>query len=384
MNEVATLDYKFPRLKILGLQQWVVPVQVRPGAINTPSKIQQSRAHVGFPDFSQSKSVVIDLRKRPAHRSSNFRDARRAGHQNDTKIAHALDTSEGDEGMARKRYIKPEFFKDIDMADLTIEARYVYAGMWPWMDRQGVIEADARVHRANIFPHDEKVTVQKVQGWLNELIRHGFVIRFSWQGKDLLLCPTFSLHQRLFPDEQARFNVSDELLKTLVANAGVPAQSSDSTVMEQTQSLHGTVQAEVEVEEKERVKVEVREEAQNFDFESLYKAYPRHEGKGPGLKRIAKQIGGDTQRFEAFSKAVRHYAALCDRRQTPTDKIKMFSSFVGNDRDKVYPWLDYIERPKELDRPSAAKNAPAGALQRDTNPTDEFEAIQREVFGDAG
>jgi hypothetical protein len=150
--------------------------------------------------------------------------------------------------MARKRSIKPEFFSDVDLAEVSIEARYLFAGMWPWMDRQGIIESDPRVHRANVFPHDEKVTAAKVKGWLDELIQAGFVLRFSWLDKDLVYCPTFNIHQKLFPDEKARFNVSEELLTGLRNDTRVPATFTLSTIGKSI----GTVSVPVRVEVEER------------------------------------------------------------------------------------------------------------------------------------
>lgn len=244
--------------------------------------------------------------------------------------------------MARKRFIKPEFFRDVDMAELSIEARYLYAGMWPWMDRQGVIEADPRVHRANVFPHDEKITAQKVQGWLNELIQNSFVVKFSWQGKELLYCPTFILHQRLFPDEQAAFNVSDELLESFKSNAVLPAHSRHLNVTVPSQSMHSTVQEPVE--EKEEVKVEEEEKKanfENFDFEPIYAGYPRKRGKDEGMQRLVKRIT-DRDAFDRFAKAVKQYARECRLERTEPSKMMYWSTFVGTERDGE-PWKSFAD-----------------------------------------
>lgn len=90
-----------------------------------------------------------------------------------------------------------------------------------------------------------------------------------------------------------------------------------------------------------------------FDFESLYKAYPRHEGKDAGMRHIAAQIGDDPAKFPEFSKAVGHYAALMQRRKTEIKHMKLWSTFVGTSKTE-YPWREYIARPAELDTPTAA------------------------------
>lgn len=240
--------------------------------------------------------------------------------------------------MARKRSIKPEFFSDVDLADVSIEARYLYAGMWPWMDRQGVIEADARVHRVNTFPHDEKVTASKVQLWLNELVRAGFVLRFSWLGKELLFCPTFNTHQKLFPDEKARFNVSDELLGSLKVDAPLPATSTLSPIRNSIGSVSEPVRVEVEVE----VRSTKNEEGEIFDFESLYKTWPRKRGKDEGMHRLKARIK-TRGAYTLFATAVAHYLIEHAHLKTKKEYTPYWSSFVGVDGKE--PWRDYIEKP---------------------------------------
>lgn len=247
--------------------------------------------------------------------------------------------------MARKRFIKPEFFGDPDLAEVSIEARFLYAGMWPWMDRQGLIEASAKVHRANVFPHDEKITAAKVQGWIDELVAGGFVKRFSWRGKDLLFCPTFPTHQRLFPDERALYDVPAETLASLT-DAGVPAQSHPSSVTVPSQSLHSTVQ-EPDKEKEEEKEEEEERNAQNF--ESIYDTYPRKRGKEAGLKRLNKRYGNDPKAFTQFAAAVRGLIHEIKMQRTDPKFVPYFSTFVGT--DDAEPWRDYV--PPEKPTPPA-------------------------------
>lgn len=120
-----------------------------------------------------------------------------------------------------------------------------------------------------------------------------------------------------------------------------------------------------------------------FDFESVYEKYPRKEGKNAGMKSIRDQVGKSAEEFAKFEKAVEHYAALVKKRGTEPKFIKQWSSFVGSKRSS-FPWHEYVERPPELDAPlSTGKGPPAGGFQRDTNPTDEFNAIMSEAMNDA-
>jgi hypothetical protein len=62
--------------------------------------------------------------------------------------------------MARIRYLKPEFFKDEDLATLPFETRLFYAGLWGLADKAGRIEDRPLRLKAEIFPYD-KVDAEK-------------------------------------------------------------------------------------------------------------------------------------------------------------------------------------------------------------------------------
>lgn len=97
--------------------------------------------------------------------------------------------------------------------------------------------------------------------------------------------------------------------------------------------------------DKDKDKEKDKEKESNFDFETVYQKYPRHEGKGPGMKRLPDLI--TTQKdFDDFKKAVENYASLVKERQTKPEHIKLWSSFVGKADDykppAQPPWHDYI------------------------------------------
>lgn len=96
-----------------------------------------------------------------------------------------------------------------------------------------------------------------------------------------------------------------------------------------------------------------------FDFESLFEAYPRKEGRELGMRIIRSQIASPEE-FQDFSKAVAHYVALCAKRKTEISKIKSWSSFVSFEGTR--PWLDYVQRPKELDLVSADRQDAASYI----------------------
>jgi hypothetical protein len=57
--------------------------------------------------------------------------------------------------MARIRYLKPDFFKDEDLATLPMIDRMTFAGLWCHADREGRLEYRPRYLKAEIWPYDD-------------------------------------------------------------------------------------------------------------------------------------------------------------------------------------------------------------------------------------
>lgn len=70
-----------------------------------------------------------------------------------------------------------------------------------------------------------------------------------------------------------------------------------------------------------------------FDFESIYNAYPRKEGKTNGFKKLASEIKSIDD-YNLLKEAVSNYANQVDGQDKKY--IKLFSSFTS-------VWRDYIE-----------------------------------------
>lgn len=78
-----------------------------------------------------------------------------------------------------------------------------------------------------------------------------------------------------------------------------------------------------------------------FDFTKLYKAYPRHEGKVPGM-RILQKIIKSNEDYQRFERAVSNYALMCLREKKETKFILLWSTFCNG------RWEDYIEMERPL------------------------------------
>jgi len=128
--------------------------------------------------------------------------------------------------MARTRSIKPEFYSDTLLADLSITCRYFYIGLFCQLDRQGVTVDDAKLLKREVFPYDDSVTVDAVRNLVDELVNSGRLRKFSHHGRAYLFCPTFKKHQHFHKEEKARYDIPTELLSA-------PCEHGVSTVSEQ-------------------------------------------------------------------------------------------------------------------------------------------------------
>ena len=57
--------------------------------------------------------------------------------------------------MARIRYLKPDFFRDEDLAELPHWIRLLYAGLWSIADKEGRLEDRPKRIKIDIFPYDK-------------------------------------------------------------------------------------------------------------------------------------------------------------------------------------------------------------------------------------
>jgi hypothetical protein len=112
--------------------------------------------------------------------------------------------------MARARTLKPSFFKNEDLADLPIEARLLFTGLWCLADREGRMLDRPRTIKAEIFPYDNF----NVDDLLNGLQGKKFITRYDVEGERFIQINKFSQHQNPHPKE---------------ASLGLPEQPSETS-----------------------------------------------------------------------------------------------------------------------------------------------------------
>lgn len=94
--------------------------------------------------------------------------------------------------MARMRTVKPEFWVDDKVVDLSVLAKLLFIGLWNFADDEGYLEASPRRIKRQVFPDND----YDVAGALNELRLAGMVrVYLSDQG-ELLHIVHFRDHQK--------------------------------------------------------------------------------------------------------------------------------------------------------------------------------------------
>lgn len=95
--------------------------------------------------------------------------------------------------MARIRSIKPEFFKNEELARLTPLARLLFAGLWCWADRAGRLEDRPARLKAEILPYDDC----DCESMLSELAGtpDPFIARYEVDGRRYIEVLNFLKHQ---------------------------------------------------------------------------------------------------------------------------------------------------------------------------------------------
>lgn len=106
--------------------------------------------------------------------------------------------------MARQRTIKPAFFEDEKLGEISPVARLLFIGMWVFADDWGVIKGHPVWLRNNILPYDE-IPVGDINQHLDDLARIGVIAPFEHHGQKFLYIRNFGKHQSVkYPSESLR------------------------------------------------------------------------------------------------------------------------------------------------------------------------------------
>jgi hypothetical protein len=93
--------------------------------------------------------------------------------------------------MARSRNIKPGFYKNEDLAECSVWARFIFPGLWMLADREGRLEDRPKRIKGELLPFDSV----EIEPLLQELERFKFIRRYEIEGHRYITIPKFLTHQ---------------------------------------------------------------------------------------------------------------------------------------------------------------------------------------------
>ena len=100
--------------------------------------------------------------------------------------------------MARARNIKPGFFRNADLVELSFEARLLFIGLWTIADKAGRLEDRPKQIKMELFPADNL----DCNELLNDLDKSKMIERYTVEGVAYIKVTNFSKHQNPHKDEK--------------------------------------------------------------------------------------------------------------------------------------------------------------------------------------
>jgi len=101
--------------------------------------------------------------------------------------------------MARARNLKPSFFTNDKLAEISALGRLLFAGLWTIADREGRLEDRPKRIKAELLPYDDC----DVGAILDDLQTHGFILRYLANNAAYIQVLAFAKHQNPHVKETA-------------------------------------------------------------------------------------------------------------------------------------------------------------------------------------
>lgn len=123
--------------------------------------------------------------------------------------------------MPRIRSIKPEFWADEALAELSRDARLLLIGMFNFADDHGRMRGAPMLIRAQVFPYDTDLDVDKLLSVLaspREGGKKGFIVRYEAEGESFIWIRNFNKHQKIDHPSKPQFpEPPPDVAKTLAS-----------------------------------------------------------------------------------------------------------------------------------------------------------------------
>ena len=99
--------------------------------------------------------------------------------------------------MARIRTIKPSMFSSLTVCAWPFEVRWLFAGLFTYVDDYGRGIDEPRLVKADLFPLDDKVTAARLDRLLTRISESGPLCRYEVGDRKYLHIESWAEHQRV-------------------------------------------------------------------------------------------------------------------------------------------------------------------------------------------
>lgn len=96
--------------------------------------------------------------------------------------------------MARIRSVKPKFWDDSKLKNISRDARLLFIGMWTFADDLGVLLADQVWIKSKVFPYDD-LKLGELESWINEIKNQLLIVPGKYHNENFYLIKNFTKHQ---------------------------------------------------------------------------------------------------------------------------------------------------------------------------------------------
>ena len=249
--------------------------------------------------------------------------------------------------MARYRRIKPEFYSDDKIIELTHSARLFFIGMWTFSDDTGVIQNKPRMLKAQIFPADD-ISVDDVQDILR-LLYECSLIAYN-DDQTLIRVKGFLSHQKIDRPQPSKY----------VFVEGQPGQFDEPSTNTRRPIVNTVKLSKVKIS-----KDKLKENGQIQEaFDQLWIRYPKKVKKARCLRVFN---GLSKTKREACIKGVKRYIEYWELNGTSLSHVPMLSSFINDAR-----WEDELDMSRSQD---SLKITPASNRYADMYMSEKQEVI---------
>jgi len=252
--------------------------------------------------------------------------------------------------MARYRRIKPEFYSDDKIIELTHSARLFFIGMWTFSDDTGVIQNKPRMLKAQIMPADD-ISVENVQDILRMLYECSLIVYNDDQ--TLIRIKGFLSHQKIDRPQPSKH----------VFVEGEGGQFDEPSTNTRRPIVNTVKLSKVKIS-----KDKLKENGQIQEaFDQLWIIYPKKQKKAR-CSRVFKALNKTNR--EACIRGVRRYIKYWELNGTSLSHIPLLSSFINDAR-----WDDELDMSKSQD---SLKMSPTSNRYTDMYKADKEEPIKPE------